>query len=473
MINHLIDLYTKHYGYTPDKIDRIAQGGSNRVYYRMLHSDIESVIGTIGTDLKENIAFITLSRHFHQHSINVPKIIAVNNDSSCYIQEDLGDKSLFSQLNSENANDLIEKTIISLTRIQSVKGIDYNICYPQPKFNRQMIMWDLYYFKYSFLKACSRHEIDEIGLENDFNTLCQQLLDTPKSMWGFMYRDCQSRNVIIHNDEPYWIDFQGGRYGPALYDLASLLWQAKANFSEQLRNDMVDKYIDEYTKINNTDRKEMRNRIPIFVLFRTLQVLGAYGFRGLIQRKAHFLQSIPHAISNLQQLLDSGICELYPTLKGHILDLCENPRFKSDSYEGLTVSIFSFSYKKGYPEDLTGNGGGYMFDCRAMHNPGRYEEYRNLTGLDRQVIEFLENQGEVQPFLQSAWSMVEPSVSRYIKRGFTNLQIGFGCTGGQHRSVYCAESTANHLAAIFPDLRIRLIHREQNIDRIIQNIASE
>lgn len=455
-----------------DDVDifRLPGAGSNRVYYRLsCRTTNKTAIGVVGNDLRENQAFVYLANHFRSRNINVPEVLNVSADGMCYLQEDLGDVQLFSILHTDSGQSFVRQAVENLPVLQFVNGIDYSNCYPVECFDKQQVMWDLNYFKYCFLKPTGV-VFDESGLENDFEHFTEVLLSVPRSMWGFLYRDCQSRNVMIHDDKPYWIDFQSGRFGPCLYDLVSFLWQAKARFSDDFRSEMVDCYLgvcrDLNVAINET---EFRKSLPQYVLFRTLQVLGAYGFRGLIERKAHFIESIPFAIENLKTLLLSGIADAYPTMKKVLLQLTENEKFKIKSGDNqLTVSVFSFSYKKGYPEDLSGNGGGFMFDCRAMHNPGRYDEYKQLTGLDKPVVDFLEQQGKIQPFLKSAWQMTDPAVERYLKRGFSSLQIGFGCTGGRHRSVYSAEATARHIATKFPEAKVKLVHREQNIVRIFE-----
>jgi hypothetical protein len=274
---------------------------------------------------------------------------------------------------------------------------------------------------------------------------------------------------MLFDNEPYWIDFQGGRKGVCLYDAVSFLYQAKAGFSADFRRDMMDVYVAEYSRVTGSDKAEIKKAIPSILLLRTLQVLGAYGFRGLFERKAHFVESIPGALANLHDLIDSSALNSLPELKRLALVMVEDSRFKLRVSTGLEVTVFSFSYKKGYPDDFSGNGGGFMFDCRGMHNPGRYDEYKPLTGRDEPVKKFLEQCGEIQPFLHSAWEMIDPSVACYIRRGFTSLQIGFGCTGGRHRSVYSAEATARHIKCKFPEAIVRLVHREQDITEIIES----
>ncbi|MDE6379991.1 MAG: phosphotransferase, partial [Muribaculaceae bacterium] len=332
-------------------------------------------------------------------------------------------------------------------------------CLVRP-FSRRQAMWDLNYFKYEYLRP-QETVYDEEKLEDDFELLCDSLTSIPVQFQGFMMRDCQSRNVMITEEGPVFIDFQGGRKGPVLYDAVSMLWQARAGFDKKFRDSMLDFYCTEFTGGNVLQKKEMLSFLNDIVLFRTLQVLGAYGFRGLVQHKSHFLLSIPGALANLRELLIDGGIDSYPELKKCAVSLTSIYAPQDETCgKNLTVEIFSFSYKKGYPQDLSGNGGGFMFDCRAMHNPGRYAQYRDLTGRDQAVMDFLEDRGEIGNFLTNAWALIDPAIERYVARGFTRLQVGFGCTGGQHRSVYCAERTAAHVREVFPEVSVCLVHRE-------------
>jgi hypothetical protein len=338
------------------------------------------------------------------------------------------------------------------------------------------ILWDLNYFKYCFLKATGL-EFQEDKLENEFERLAYILLQSKMS--AFMYRDFQSRNVMVVEREakgeeakgekelvPYFIDFQGGRKGPVYYDVASFLWQAKANFHPDLREELVEEYIDELQHYMPVDREEFYENLKHFVLFRTMQVLGAYGFRGYFEKKPHFLQSIPFAIDNLRHLLKHA-SEDYPYLIEVLQSMTEMKQFKEVGMrKPLVVRVYSFSYKKGIPADGSGNGGGFVFDCRAINNPGKYERYQFFTGMDKPVIDFLEEDGEILPFLEEAYQMVDFSVKRYMDRGFQNLMVSFGCTGGQHRSVYAAEKMAQHINEKY-GVEVQLIHREQNMERVL------
>jgi hypothetical protein len=322
-------------------------------------------------------------------------------------------------------------------------------------------MWDLNYFKYCFLKATGL-EFDESRLEDDFQALAEVLMRSQSST--FMYRDFQSRNVMLSDGKPYFIDFQGGRKGPFYYDVASFLWQAKAGFPQSLRMELLHQYIDALRKYKPVDEAYFFEQLRHFVLFRTLQVLGAYGFRGYFEKKPHFMQSVPYAIANLKELLGTPFPE-YPYLSEMLGQLVELKQFTDQMQKrALTVRVLSFAYKKGIPDDTTGNGGGYVFDCRAVNNPGKYDRYKPYTGLDEPVIKFLEDDGEIITFLEHCYALVDATVKRYVDRGFTNLMVSFGCTGGQHRSVYSAQHLAEHLNEKF-NVKVELTHREQNIQQ--------
>ncbi len=430
------------------------------------------MIGVLGTSKEENDAFIYMARHFASKGIPVPEVLAVSNDSMAYLQTDLGDSLLFSEIEkgrltrsfSAHEKDLLTQTISRLPDIQfaGADGFDFSVCYPAVGFDVRSIMWDLNYFKYCFLKATGL-EFSEDRLEDDFQRLTKVLME---SMTGntFMYRDFQSRNVMIRDNTPWFIDFQGGRRGPFYYDVASFLWQAKANLPDKLRQELLDVYLESLNKYLPIGREEFLEHLRHFVLFRTMQVLGAYGFRGYFEKKPHFMQSVPFAIANLRSLLQTPYTE-YPYLNELLTRLVNMKQF-TDGLDGkrLTVRVLSFAYKKGIPNDPTGNGGGYVFDCRAINNPGKYDRYKPFTGLDANVIKFLEDDGEVLTFLDHCHALVDASVQRYIDRGFTNLMIAYGCTGGQHRSVYCAQHTAEHIARKF-NIKVELVHREQDMQQ--------
>ena len=447
----------------------LKQQGSNRIYTRETDENGRSVIRVVGTNRDENRAFIYMAQHFHALGLPVPELYWVSEDEMSYTQEDLGDTILFDHLDDHT---ILERTMRALAHVQveGAKDFDWSVCFPVPALDERSIRWDLNYFKYCFLKG-TKIEFSEPKLEDEFDTLVRVILAQPADT--FLYRDFQSRNVMIRDGQPFFIDFQGGRRGPTQYDVASFLWQAKANFAPALREQLIDAYLDELSIIDyRLSISDWKAALPHFVLFRTLQVLGAYGYRGYFERKPHFLESIPLAIKNLKEIL-VGMDD-YPYLK----ELAESlsgvaglsaKRSVSETVcqqSGLTVTIYSFSFKKGLPIDESGNGGGYVFDCRSTHNPGKYDEYKQLTGLDQPVIDFLEQDGEILTFLQSVYALVDHHVARFIERGFTNLQVSFGCTGGQHRSVYCAEHLAHHLKEKY-GVTIRLIHRERGIEQTL------
>ena len=458
------------------------QQGSNRLYTRIQDASGRTVIRVEGTNRDENRAFIYMARHFHDLGLPVPELYWVSEDEMTYTQEDLGDTLLFDAIRhgretgefSAEERTLLERTIRALAHVQVIgaQSFDWSVCFPVPEMDERSIRWDLNYFKYCFLKG-TRLEFSEPRLEDDFDTLTAKILSPlrgePEMGW-FLYRDFQSRNVMIKDGQPYFIDFQGGRKGPTQYDVASFLWQAKANFPAALREELIDAYLDELHKLQpSLAEQSWRAALPHFVLFRTLQVLGAYGYRGYFERKPHFLESIPNALKNLREVLNqlpeyAYLRELADSLVNQSV-LCQRSGLYSISpKDGLTVTIYSFSFKRGIPADTSGNGGGYVFDCRSTHNPGKYEEYKTQTGLDQPVIDFLEKDGEILTFLNSVYALVDHHVERFLERGFDHLQVSFGCTGGQHRSVYCAEHLALHLKDKYP-VRIHLIHRERGIDK--------
>lgn len=471
----LKQLFTQYYGTEPSVVTPIKGSASNRQYFRLSNAE-HSCVGVIGTDADENKAFVTLGRHFKSQGLPVPELYAVSEDGMAYIQEDLGSAILYDAITLVaksgawgEVEDLLCKTIACLPKIQfeGGRGADWSVCYPEPSFSRRMVMFDLNYFKYCFLKP-SCLEFNEVRLQDEFEQMADDLLgghDVQEYMGEtFMYRDFQSRNVMIHDDCPYFIDFQGGRRGPVYYDLASFVWQPRAGFPDEMRQRLVDEYVAAASRYMTIDREEFDSRLGLFILFRLLQLLGAYGFRGLVENKAAFMVSIPLAMNLLREQLAVRDWP-YPYLVEILGRLAQMPKFRGVAAgDGkLTVNVCSFSFHKGLPVDLSGNGGGYVFDCRSIHNPGRYEPYKKLTGRDEPVIRFLEEDGEVFSFLDHVYGVVDPHVETYSRRGFTSLMVSFGCTGGQHRSVYCAESLARHLRTKYPDIHIVLSHREQDL----------
>ncbi len=485
----LLELYKQYTKCTADSLQCIAGSGSNRIYYRILGASVtepievpeaqgissmpKEIIGIYGSQVKENKAFIEICKIFNECGIPAPKVLAISEDFQYYLTDDLGDESLFFNHIAKGFDkecvSLLHKTVAMLPKIQFEVGkkLDFSVCYPVAEFNERSIRWDLNYFKYNFLKL-SPIEFDEALLEDSFDYMVSLFLK--ENTETFLYRDFQSRNVMIKNGEPHFIDFQGGRKGPIYYDLVSFIYQAKAGIPANIREDLIQTYLENLKPYTEVNEQEFRENLILFALFRNLQVLGAYGYRGLIEGKAHFISSIPFGIKNLKNLLEEnefkGIDYLISILNQLIDHYTDNTAEQIDSNK-LCVDVYSFSYKKGIPADYSGNGGGFVFDCRAVHNPGRYKEYKQLTGLDKPVIDFLEEDGEMLEFMKSVYALADASVARYIERGFTHLQFSFGCTGGQHRSVYGAEHLAEHLHKKF-GVQVRLTHREQKIKRILK-----
>lgn len=463
----LFEQYTRQ---KPENIYELPSSGSNRRYFRITGSGM-SLIGAKGLDVDENIAFMEIAKHFRLKGLPVPQVLCASKDNMFYLQEDLGDITLFNTIQqgrdtshfSPDEIALLKKTIATLPRLQfeGGKGLDYSICFPQPEFDERNVWFDCNYFKYCFLKTTGL-EFSEIKLHDDLTKMAADLLEGGNEE-TFMYRDFQARNVMLVDGNPYFIDFQGGRKGPLYYDLASFVWQAKANYPTSLKEELIETYREALKKYVDIPKDVFYKKLRLFVLFRTMQVLGAYGFRGYFEKKPHFLQSVPFAIDNLRKLIQDQPFDEYPYIQQLLVELTNMRQFSDLRAERkLEVRIFSFSYKKGIPVDTSGNGGGYVFDCRAINNPGKYDHFKHFTGLDKEVIEFLETDGEVTKFLSHVYDLADAHVTRYMERKFTNLMFSFGCTGGQHRSVYCAQHLAEYLAKKY-NITVKLYHREQDI----------
>lgn len=457
MIDAISQLYKSWAGKEPVQVDVLPQSGSVRRYFR-LQGEKQSVIGTYGDNVKENEAFIYFSNHFKEKQLSVPEVYAVNDDRTMYLQEDFGDVSLLNILESKGyvpeVYNLFKDSLSQLARLQILgdQGLDYEQCLTNKEFGKQAIMADLLYFKYYFLDALQK-PYDKQKLIDDFEALSSYLTYTEYKY--FMFRDFQSRNIMVQNDGVHFIDFQGGMKGAPQYDVASMIWQARANLPENWKHDLLEDYMDAFESIidNQIDRGIFRSQYNGFVLIRLLQVLGAYGFRGLFERKAQFLTSIPQALKNLKSFFEVNSLGISVPEFKKVLQICVDDEViqkftpvQADESTPLVVKVCSFSYKKGgIPVDQSGNGGGFVFDCRGIENPGRYEQYKTIHGRDKPVMEFLERQTRMQDFLNSVFDIVDISVEDYIRRGFTNLSVNFGCTGGQHRSVYAADALAKHL----------------------------
>ena len=468
--DQLIRLFESYFKEEVTFFELLPASGSYREYAR-IKSINHQVIGAYNQDIKENRAFLEFSTHFRNKNIPVPQIYAVNSNMDCYLQEDLGNTTLFDFISTTRENEgfsteIVEeykKVLRELPRIQLIAGkdIDYSVCYPREAFDKQSMMWDLNYFKYYFLKL-AKIPFDEQALENDFQLFSNYLLAVDNN--AFLYRDFQSRNVMLKDGKVYFIDYQGGRKGALQYDLASLLYDAKANIPEANREELLEFYLDELGKYKRVEREKFKDLLGGYVLIRIMQAMGAYGFRGFYEKKEHFLKSIPFALKNLEMLLAKNTIQVkLPELLKVLKAVTESVFLKtiSPSNERLTVRISSFSYKKGIPNDPSGNGGGFVFDCRAIHNPGRYIEFKHLTGKDPLVQKFLEEKSTISDFISTAQVLVTQSVEVYISRGFSHLCVNFGCTGGQHRSVYAAEKLAEYLRNNYP-VTVVLQHVEQD-----------
>ncbi len=448
------------------KKNQITANGSNRVYFR-LEGATKTCIGAINQDVRENEAFFYFAEEMRKRGVHVPEIYAISSDRKIYLQQDLGNTSIYTYLSSREVNgidvtepmrELYRKAIDQLIDIQSCcRDIDFTRAYPRPRFDHQALQWDMNYFKYYFLRLF-HIPFDEQLLETDFQQFIQWLLDDDCNY--FMHRDFQSRNIMIVDEELYFIDFQGARQGAPHYDLASLLYSSKSNVPDPLRKELLEYYLDRRSeRYGAIDREAFKAKYYGYVLARMMQAMGAYGYRGIIEKKEYFVKSIPYAVNNLRTILQEIHLPLeIEHLKATWEAICQLPEFKTKE-EKLTVSIFSFSYRKGIPFDKTGNGGGYVFDCRALPNPGLYDQYKPLCGRDTEVIQFFEEHPETENYLQMVRNVVGFSVQSYISRGYTRLMINFGCTGGRHRSVYCAEQIAKFVRQNY-DCEVSLHHLE-------------
>ncbi len=460
------------------EINAMPGSGSSRRYFR-IKTDHRYLIGAYNLNIEENEAFFSFSKHFRECGLPVPEIFAISPSKEIYIQTDLGDVSMFNHVENCLKNGkyddetiaLYKKSLDKLIDFQIIghQDLDYSKAFPTAAFDAMSIMDDLNYFKYCFLREHEEISCNETRLDSDFQRITQYILETPSDF--FMYRDFQSRNIMIVNNEPYFIDYQGGRKGPLQYDVVSLLYQVKARMPQKLRDDLVDYYKHRLAKVcseNNFNRattESFDKYFPAFVLLRLLQVLGAYGFRGLIQKKLHFLQSIPYAIRELilineKWTLPFELPELQTVIRQFSILL---PKYEIIEPERLTVTVNSFSYKiGGIPFDKSGNGGGFVFDCRALPNPGRYSEFKQKTGEDPEVQEFMNDKPDTHFFLQNVQLLVFQSIDNYLERGFKNLQINFGCTGGQHRSVFFAQKIGEMIHANYPMVNVEINHLTQH-----------
>jgi len=454
----LEQLFEQHFHAPPERIVPLQGelGGSGRKIIRLASAKV-SAIGVLYGVREENAAFLAFSKHFRRHGLPVPEIYAEDLDHGAYLEEDLGDTTLFELLSKNRTGENIAPAAVEAYRkvvgvlprfqVEAGRDLDYKVCYPCASFDRQSIAWDLNYFKYYFLRLAGI-PFNEQALEDDFGRLTDFLLSAPRD--HFLYRDFQSRNIMLRNGDPFFVDYQGGRKGALQYDIASLLYDAKADLPPEMRQEMLDHYLDRLSGFIKLDRDAFMRHYYPYVYIRIMQALGAYGFRGFYERKAHFLQSVPYALKNLRWLLHHVQLPIaLPTLTDAFRSMLASEKLLSlaSQAENLAVRIFSFSFHRELPKDESGNGGGFIFDGRSLPNPGREERFKPLTGKDAPVMEYLNQQESVHQFLAGVFSLVDSSIGNYEQRGFKNLMVSFGCTGGQHRSVFLAEQLAKHLRA--------------------------
>ncbi|HSZ16510.1 MAG TPA: RNase adapter RapZ [Terracidiphilus sp.] len=452
----LKQLFEKRFNAPPEAVKPLQGqlGGSGRAIVRLTGASA-SAIGIVYPIREENVAFLEFSRHFRRKGLPVPEIYAEDLNRGAYLEEDLGDTTLFEFLSQHRAGEMIgpeaveayRKVVAVLPRFQVEAGRDlnYKVCYPRASFDRQSIAWDLNYFKYYFLRLAGV-PFNEQALEADFGRLTKFLLSASHDY--FLYRDFQSRNVMLRDGQPHFLDYQGGRRGALQYDIASLLFDGKADLPPALRKELLDYYLECLGGFIDLKRDAFMEHYYAYVYVRILQALGAYGFRGFYERKAHFLQSVPYALKNLRWLAENVKLPIaLPALLEALGSLSSAEKLQALAVpEGnLTVRVFSFSFHREAPRDESGNGGGFVFDARSLPNPGREERFRLQTGKDMPVIEYLRQQESVGQFFDHARALVDESVRAYQRRGFSSLMVCFGCTGGQHRSVYLAEQLAQHL----------------------------
>jgi len=464
--------FSNWFGKQADEIETLKQAGSNRQYFRIISGSSSFIATNNPKNIPENNAFIEFSKHFTLKHLPVPEILAVKADKSLYLQSDFGDVSLYDIMQKEGFSERVLKLYkntsakLAQLQIEGGKTLDYNQCIATKSFDKQAIYSDLLYFLFYFVRALDL-PYDKNALLNDFDILSSYLMQEEQKY--FMHRDCQSRNIMVKDDQVYFIDYQGGMQGALQYDMASLLWQARASLPYHWRDEILEYYFEQANELlgNTLNKQNFFDSYDGFVLIRMLQTLGAYGFRGLFERKHHFIASIPFALKNLKWFLENKkmpirLPELHKVLvaitEEKIIEKFEIIKAGSDCK--LLVKINSFSYKQGIPNDDSGNGGGFVFDCRGVLNPGRINEFKVQTGRDKPVQEYLLHNTMMPTFLQHAFSLVDISVEDYIRRGFESLTVSFGCTGGQHRSVYAADKLAAHLKEKF-NVQTIVNHREQ------------
>jgi aminoglycoside/choline kinase family phosphotransferase len=484
----LKSLFEKRFHSSPERVLPLQGqlGGSGRKIFRLTREN-RSAIGVLYGVREENVAFLEFSRHFRKHGLPVPEIYAEDLSQGAYLEEDFGDATLYEVLSHTRSGGVIAPETISLYRsvvdalprfqIEAGRDLNYDVCYPRAVFDRQSIAWDLNYFKYYFLKLAGI-PFNEQSLEDDFSQLTRFLLTADCDY--FLYRDFQSRNIMVRDGNPFFLDYQGGRKGALHYDIASLLYDSKADLPPVVRQELLDRYIGRLADFIDVKRDAFMRHYYAYVYIRIMQAFGAYGFRGFYERKTHFLQSVPYALKNLRWLIENvELPVALPALKQSFTAMVASEKLRTivssgEPREKLIVHIFSFSFRQGIPKDESGHGGGFVFDARSVPNPGRQERFKPLSGRDAPVAEFLDQQESAHQFLASASSLVDASIDAYQSRGFTSLSVSFGCTGGQHRSVYFAERLANQLnGRDGVEVVLRHLQLEKGLEHLMRDSAGK
>jgi len=470
MLDAIVALHARTLGAPPEKVLPLRTDGSQRKYYRLTRTGRPSVVGAYGPDGEENRAFLAYSRALRGAGLPVPEIYGADEALGIWLEEDLGDTTLFDALTTARASGTrefpavvlasYERVVDVLPRFQvdGARAVDFGVAYPRAAFDAQSMLWDLNYFKYHFLKL-AHVPFNEQRLENDFARLVDHLLDADTD-W-FLYRDFQSRNIMLRDGHPWFVDYQGGRRGAAQYDIASLLYDAKADLPEPVRAHLLERYVDRFVRHSGTDRDRFLESYPGYVLIRIMQAMGAYGYRGFFERKPRFLESVPYAARNVAGLLDAGLPIDLPELEDAFRYVVEHWAGRESPIaapRGLHVRISSFSYRDGVPGDDSGHGGGFVFDCRSLSNPGRIPELSVRIGTDPAIVRFLEALPETEMFWRHVTALVDAHIANFRERNFTDFSVAFGCTGGQHRSVYFAERLARHVSERNPDVAISVQH---------------
>lgn len=457
--------YLKWRGTAPGIITRLPQSGSDRVYFRLLYGD-EHVIGAYNPSREENDAFVGFSNHFRSKGLPVPEIYVYYPDERVYFLEDLGDSNLFTWLaqrsDEERFNQETEALFLTvasdLVRIQTegIKGLDLSLCYPHRSFDRQSMVWDLNYYKYMFLKLIGA-PFNEIKLERDFEALTRFLLDAGQEY--FLFRDFQTANIMIRDGKPWYIDYQGGRLGAPQYDIASLVYDAKAYIPSGIREKTLERHLDLFAAATGKPRESLAKYSGAFTLIRLMQALGAFGFRGLHENKPTFSESIVPAVELMNDLLWGGKLHIdLPELTkaSESVPLQRKYRILSHYQELVKINIESFSYVRGRSVNYD-TGSGFVFDCRGLRNPVLESDLRERTGLDPEVAEFFGNDDEAVAFAGDCSNIIRNTLPMMRRKGILEIHAAFGCVGGQHRSVWCAARVASMLSAM-PGVTVTVNH---------------